>query len=115
MTFDYDTLVPCPDRAALRLLHSTSRWLIDGFAKSYRDVRRSATPAEVADRAVSALLRVPSLRRLQLEGLDDAALMTVVAGLRHAPRARLKRSDCKRASSLARACTRATRRCRSTT
>ena len=84
VTFDYDTLVPCPDRAALRLLHSTSRRLIDGFAKSYRDVRRLATPAEVADRAVSALHAFPSLRRLQLEGLDDAALMTVVAGLRHA-------------------------------
>ena len=82
--FDYDVQHPSTDRAALRLLHSTATKLLDGLCTSYRDTRRACEPfridaGEVADGAATALRRLGPLRKLQLEGLDDDALATVLA------------------------------------
>jgi hypothetical protein len=93
--FNHDAHVAAPERARLRLLHSTARRLIDERCLEYRDCRRSGAavlridPGEVAQRAVAAvrILGKPSIRRLRLEGLDDEALVTVAAAVAaHAPR-----------------------------
>ena len=87
LTFDYDTLSKQPHRDSLRLLHSTATKLIDGFCTSYRDGRRSGEailridPADVADRAAAAIGKLGPLRRVQLEGLDDDSLATVLAAV----------------------------------
>ena len=82
---DYDAQCPNPERAALRGINSTAAKLIDGLCTSYRDTRRSGDamllidPAGVASRAAAALRQLGPLRHLQLEGLDDDALATVLA------------------------------------
>ena len=82
---DYDAQCPNPERNALRLINSTATQLIDGLCTSYRDTRRSGDamliidPTGVGSRAAAALRRLGPLRHLQLEGLDDDALATVLA------------------------------------
>ena len=83
--FDYDTKRPIPERAAIRLLNSAASRLTDSLCTSYRDTRRSGDamltidPNDVATRAAAAMQTLGPLQRIQLEGLDDDALATVLA------------------------------------
>ena len=69
-----DTLNPCPERPALRLLSRLAGSLLDSAVLSYLDLRFSSCGGAerfncepVARQAANALLRLPSLREIRVE------------------------------------------------